>query len=33
MGGALLMDAVEDHDDREREIGFDQGECYSLCTV
>jgi len=25
VGGALLMDAFEDHDEREREEGFDQG--------
>jgi len=25
VGGALLMDAFEDHDDREREEGYDQG--------
>lgn len=25
VGGALLMDAVEDHDEREREIGYEQG--------
>jgi hypothetical protein len=25
VGGALLMDAIEDHDDHEREEGFDQG--------
>jgi hypothetical protein len=25
VGGALLMDDVEDHNEGEREIGFDQG--------
>ncbi|KAF8554084.1 hypothetical protein OG21DRAFT_1509317 [Imleria badia] len=25
VGGALLMDAFEDHDERERDIGYDQG--------
>ncbi|KAF9242939.1 hypothetical protein BU15DRAFT_60222 [Melanogaster broomeanus] len=25
VGGALLMDAIEDHDDHEREEGYDQG--------
>jgi hypothetical protein len=29
VGGALLMDAIEDHDDHEREEGYDQGQSLS----
>ena len=30
VGGALLMDAFEDHEDHEREEAYDAGECNAL---
>lgn len=32
MGGALLMDAFEDHEDHEREEAYDQGES-TTCPI
>lgn len=31
VGGALLMNAIEDHNEREREEGFEQG-LYRICA-